>query len=54
LVDTSGQTDMCLALVTTQLVFDLTPLRELYVETYPSGPNTLLLNLGRNQINYSF
>jgi len=53
-VDTTGKVDSCLALPTVQRVFDLTPLRELYRKNYPGGPNTVLLNVGKEQVEYSF
>ena len=53
-VDTTGKPDSCLALPSQELVFDLTPLRELYTERYPGGPNTMILNLGRENVSYSF
>ncbi len=54
LIDTTGEADNCLALPTAELVFDLTPLRELYTSQYPGGPNTLVLNLGKAQVDYAF
>lgn len=54
LLDQSTETDACLALITRELVFDLTPLREKYTSQYPNGPNTIAMNLGKDQNLYEF
>lgn len=54
LLDTSAEPDPCDALLTRGLVFDLSPIRERYVASYPGGPNTVVLKLDRNSITYSF
>lgn len=46
--------DTCLALPTEQQVFDLSPLREVYSTQYPDGPNTIVLNLDKNDVTYDF
>ena len=48
LIDESTQVDSCLALLTRELVFDLSPIRERYVSQYPGGPNTVRLNLSEH------
>jgi hypothetical protein len=53
-VDQSEEPDTCLALITREIVFDLTPLRERYSELYPNGPNEVVLNLDKNTIDYQF
>lgn len=53
-VDTTEEVDGCLALPTVEKVWDLGPLRDLYTELYPNGPNIMTLNVGRNSIEYSF
>lgn len=52
--DQSEEPDTCLALITRDVVFDLTPLRERYSELYPNGPNEVVLNLDKNKIDYQF
>jgi hypothetical protein len=54
LIDQSAQVDSCLALITRELVFDLSPIRERYVSQYPGGPNTVRLNVDRSSVEYSF
>ncbi len=54
LLDQSTEPDACLALITRELVFDLTPLREKYMSVYPGGPNTIAMNLGKDRILYEF
>lgn len=52
--DTTEMVDTCLALPTVQEVFDLSPLRQSYMAQYPDGPNTIVLNLDKNNVTYEF
>ena len=55
-VDQATTPDPCLALITKPVVFDLSPIREQYGASYPDDPppNTVVLNLDRNRVEYDF
>jgi hypothetical protein len=54
LVDRATEPDPCDALLTRELAFDLSALREHYGATYPNGPSQMLLNVSREQLDYDF